>query len=41
MGNKNYLPIIVNAFDQDPVGKELIGNTYIDINEGLKDGSVV
>jgi hypothetical protein len=39
--NSSYLPIIVNAFDQDKFSKEFIGTSFIDIEEGLKDHSVV
>ncbi len=39
--SSSYLPIIVNAFDQDKFSKEFIGTAFIDIEEGLKDRSVV
>ena len=34
-------PIIVNAYDEDKLGRDFIGTTFIDVGDGLKDKSIV
>ena len=33
-------PLIVKVFDQDPLSKQLIGCSFIDIKNGIKDKTV-